>query len=262
MKILNCIIIFILFPVLLLAQNTDYENRGDEFFYKRNQLKNGKYDVFIIDQALKNYNEALKKNPYNDELLYKYTKAIDFKYTMLPLKWDAEEKEKIFEDLIEKLERCYKKKPNSKYINCALARMWGRYGELIGVLSVAKKGIAGTIKEHALKLYKKDKSFEHHSACLVLGRMHYKVPVIPLFLTWPDMDDSKKYLEEAYKNEPDLLIVQFFLADTLYELDEINQAKKLFKSVMKAKIDPEFYFEQLKTKNDCKKRMKELGIIK
>lgn len=262
MKYCLCFYFFLLTAGSVFAQDMDYIRTADQYYQKRNSPDpaGGKLNMVNIDKAIMHYEKVLKLFPHNDELLYKYSRAVDFKYTLLPLNWNENTRRKIFEDLIEKLEQCYEKKPDSVYLNCSLARIWGRYGELLGGLTAARKGVAGKIKGYAEKLYKLDKTFDHYSAGLILGRLHYKAPTIPLLLTWPDMNESKKYLEEVYQNHSDFLFACFFLADTLYELGEKKRAIQLYKKVMSVPIDPDLYYEQLNVKKQCEIRMKELGL--
>lgn len=255
-KIILFICNFVL-PVLIYSTNSIY--MGDKFYNEKNKLINGKPDISVINKAINYYKQALKEEPDKEIVLYKLTKAINFKFNYLPTEISESEKEKEYEWLLNKIKRVYNKK--SKYLNYSLALLWGRYGELIGIMTAAKKGIAGKIKEAAERLYKIDKKFEEHFASLILGRLHYKTPKIPFILTWPDLDKSKKYLYEVIKFHPDNYWAKFYLADTLYELDEVEKAKQYYKQILDMKIPPQKYFEYLSLKKECKLRVQELGLL-
>ncbi len=256
------LVILIIYAGSSFGETNDFILQGDKYYNERNKYKSPQKSLNVINKSINFYELGLKKNKYDDILLYKITRALNFKYNYLPIKVGDDIKEKQYKKIIDIAERLYKKKPKSKYLNYSLALLWGRYGELIGVLSAAKNGIAGKIKKYAEQLYKIDKSFENYSAGLILGRLHYKTPSIPLILGWPDTDDSKKYLTEVVKNKPNFYWGKFFLADTLYELGKKDLSEKYFNEVKKMKIPPKLYFEDLKLKKDCLKRMKELGIDK
>lgn len=254
--------IIIFFFSLSLYAIKNLEKEGDEFYNNRNISKNPVKSKEIISESIKYYKEALKNNPGNDILLYKLTKAINFKYNYLPLKFSKIEKIKTYKSLLSKLNKAYKNNKNSKYLNYSLALIWGRYGELIGVLKAAKTGIAGKIKKYGERLYKLDKKFEDGIAGVILGRLHYKTPSIPFILSWPDMNKSEKYLRESAKLFPNNYWAKFYLADTLYNNEKIEEAKKYYKEILNISPDKNNYFEILAVKNSCKKRVKELNLFK
>lgn len=241
----------LLFFCGVLVASEEYEAMGDNFYQNRNQLKNGKPNVEIIDNAIYYYEKALKEKKLSDVFIFKYAKAVDFKYHYLVK--DEGKKEKKYESLVTLLNENYAKYTNSKYMNYAMFLIFGRYSELIGYATAGRKGLSKIIKKSAEKLYNIDKKFEHYSACIALGRMHYKAPYIPFILTWPDIKKSKKYLEEAVKAEPNNLVARYFLADTLYEIGDKERAKKYYDSVIKAKPSKERYLEDLSIIEECKK---------
>lgn len=235
--------------------------RGNDFFNQRNILKNKTIDSEQINKAIYHYEKALAIDPANEEVWYKYSRAVDFKYSFLK-KQNTGEKEKKYKELIVKLEEQHKKKKESKYLNYALALIWGRYGQMIGVLSAAKNGVGTRIKEYGETLYKVDKHFNNCAAGILLGRLHYKAPYIPLILSWPDKKKSEKYLTEVVENCLDNFRGKFYLADTLYELDKKEMAEKYFNEVFQLKPREETYLEDKDLIQMCKMRMTELGLLK
>lgn len=247
---MKSLIILFLIPLKIFASN--FESEGDEFFSKRNILKNGKVDITMIENSIMCYSNALQ-NYTNDVLLYKYVKAIDFKLHYLVN--DSNIREKAYKSLIYILEKNYEKYKNSKYMNFALSLVWGRYGEELGGVKAAKNGIVSKVKFYTEKLYSIDKSFEDYAACLILGRMNYKAPKIPFLLNWPSLEKSEKYLKEALENT-DSIAAKFYLAETLYKLEKYTEAKKLFNEVLKTIPKTENYLEDLEIINECQKYKK------
>ncbi len=236
--------------------------QADELFNSRNiPIEGNKPDVKKIEKAINLYKSALKNaDKDRDIILYKLTKAIDFKYFILDNNYKKSEIKKVYSELIESLLKELKTKPNSKYLNYSISLAYGRYATLIGVFTAARKGMAGKIKKYTLRLYKIDKNFENCFAPMMMGRIHFKTPKIPLLLNWPSNKKSKKYLEEALKDCKNYYYIHFFLADTLYKLGYKNRALKYYKTVLDFKIRDEFRFEDLSLKKECSQRLKELKI--
>ena len=235
-----------------------YLEKGIYFYNLRNNSKDINIAVSNINLAIENFNLALKEEPKNELLLYYLAKSIEFKYAVLPLNFSKETCNNVFIDMIKKLENSYKE--DSKFLNYALILMWGRYGENMSLIEAAKKGIANVIKKYGERLYKLDKKFENGAACLVLGRLHYKTPSIPFVLTWPSLKESKKYLKEGISLFPNSLWLNFYIADTLYELNEKDDAKVYYRKVLEFVPRPENYFEDLNCKKLCEVRVKELNL--
>ena len=102
------LIILFLFAQVACSDTENFEEIGDKFYNMRNVLKNDKPNVTIIEDAIQNYKKALEKNASNDVLIYKYARAIEFKYGYI-IKGEHKEKKKVYQDLIELLEKNYKK---------------------------------------------------------------------------------------------------------------------------------------------------------
>jgi len=252
--------IFIFFNIFMFSNST--LQQADELFNLRNiPIEGNKPDVNKIDKAINLYKMALNKAVEDrDIIIYKLTKAIDFKYFILINNYNKSEIKKVYSELINTLLKELKVKPNSKYLNYSISLAYGRYATLIGVLTAARKGMAGKIKKYTLRLYNIDKNFENCFAPMMMGRIHFKTPKIPLFLNWPSNKKSKKYLEEALKNCKNYYYIHFFLADTLYKLGFKKRALKYYKMVLDFKIRDDLRFEDISLKNECKQRLKELKI--
>ncbi len=260
--VFSFILFFITAPILVFGEQNNFLKAGDEYFSQRNKVIQPSKSLKLVEKALENYKKALKSGENIDVVLFKYARGLNFKNNYLPVNISESKKIKEYKFAIDLLEKEYKKHPESKYINYSLALLWGRYGELIGVLNAARKGVAGKIKKYAENLYRIDKGFNGYSAGLILGRLHYKTPSIPFLLSWPDLKKSKKFLQEVLEKgtEDSVNWAKFFLADTLYKLGETKKAGELYNDLLNMKINKSLYFEELKLKKDCRKRMQELNI--
>jgi hypothetical protein len=191
--------------------------QADALFDARGSVTDTASALIAADRCIDAYKKLLDAG-INDELLFKYLKAVDFKYSNLVR--DIEPRKQVYKDTIAIVDKycggntfC----ASSNYISYCYMTLWGRYGDMIDIMEAATSGIAGKVKDNAEKLYTSDKTFKDHVASLVLGRLHYKAPNIFLIMTWPDKNLSKKYLEEYVAANPGSLQGKFFLADTLWE---------------------------------------------
>ncbi len=237
----------------------DFVKEGDKYFGMRNSITNTADDLANIDRAVENYKAAFDADKANEKLLYKYAKALDFKYRYLTA--TAEEKKVKYEELSREFEPLGATMSKTKEFNYVMALMWARRGDVTpNVLEAAKEGVADKIKGYAEALYNQDKTFDNYATCLILGRLHYKSPNIPFILGWPDKNKSKEYLEEIYKARPDDTEARFFLADTYWELGKKDEATKLYKEVSKASPRKDWWYYDTASIEKCKARMTELGI--
>ncbi len=258
------LIIFLFWFGTLFAETYDnFIKQGDFYFNKKNSITETTKAIDSINKAIYFYEKALQQK--EDEIIfYKLTKAIDFKYNFLVVsdkfrqeKWD------ILKSLIDKINKyCEKNNCNdSKYIIYSLAILTGRFGELLNIMEAASDGTADKIKKYGEKLLNLDETFEHQAAYIILGRLHFKAPNIVFLLSWPDKKRSKEYLEKYLQKEPESLTGMYFLADTLYELEEKEKAKELYKKVLKAKLRKDFYYEDLNAQKEIKEKIKEYSIV-
>ena len=259
-RIAQAVLVFnlVMFLQVSYAQQETFEDIGDRYYNMRNILKGARPQEEYIENAISNYRKALENSPSDERIIFKYFKANDF-YCMYFVE-KKDKKKLIYRDLIKTVEKNYSGNAKSPYLNYCLAVAWGRYGELLNILDAAKSGVAGKIKKYAENLYAADKNFNNCVAGLILGRLYYQAPRIPVILTWPDVKKSKKYLEECVASCPASLQGKYYLADTLYELKETEEAQKYYNEVISAACREEFLLEDREIQKGCTERMKALGI--
>ena len=240
------------------------EQEADAAYDARNAVTDTAGAAAAADLCIEKYKKAAETAP-SDELIYKYVRAVDFKnYNLVK---DDDARKQAYKDMLDIVDKYCAGNTNcasSHYIAYCYMTLWGRYGDIINVMEAATSGIAGKVKDNAEKLYAIEKPFKDYAACLALGRLHWKAPNIPIIMTWPDKNLSKKYLEEyaaEYNAEnPDALIGKFFLADTLWDTGDKEKAAALYKEVMNTPARKDCYWEDVKAKEICGARMKEQGI--
>jgi hypothetical protein len=264
MKKIIIVFFILVFTALNIAAKTPApvqspEQEGDARFARRNSITDTAADLINMLEAVEFYRKAYEHNPADEKLFLKFGKAYDFTYSFLT--GTAEEKKKAYETFIAQYGSAGKTITATKEYNYVMAVMWARKGDMTAnQLEAAKDGVADTIRKYAEALYNIDKTFEGYAAGHILGRLHYKSPNIVFVLKWPNKNKSREYLEEILKAEPDDTEVKYFLADTLWELDKKEEAKRLYISVSNGAPRREFrYYDNLAIKN-CRDRMKELHL--
>jgi tetratricopeptide (TPR) repeat protein len=237
------------------------EDQADKMFAERNDVTDTAKALENADKCIEAYRQILSAAK-TDALIFKYVKAADFKYYNLVQ--DPEQRKQAYKDMITMLDKFCEGNTLCASSNCVsycYMTLWGRYGDIIDVMEAATSGIAGKVKENAEKLYASDKTFKDYAASIALGRLHFKAPNILLIMTWPDKNESRKYLEEFVMANHESLIGKLFLADTLWDLGDRVKAAGLYKEVNGTKPRPGEYFEDMRAKELNAARMKEQGII-
>jgi len=252
-------LLLFIFASRLLADDQDsLLDQGEKIFYSMNSTTVAAKAIEAMDNALAIYKLCMAKGQ-NEKVLYDYTEDINLKYYYLDA-GTKDDKFKAYDDTIKLIEVSGLDPENSAVYNYCLALMWARRGDIMDLFDAARNGVADKIKNYAEKAYKLDKTIDKNSVMLILGRLHYKSPNIPLLLTWPDKQKSKTYLEEALKADLSSLMAQFYLADTLWELGEKDQAVKYYNQVTSTAARQDDYWKDMKIKSLCSDRIKELGI--
>jgi len=133
------------------APKEGYQKIGDEFYAKRaDGFKNGLVDSSIISNALGAYQKAYALGNDSEELAVKLLRATYF-YTTYAEKTPAKQK-KALTNAMEIGEEVLKQYPSSVALNYQMAGAWGTWGELNGIFSSARKGVADKAKHRVYLL--------------------------------------------------------------------------------------------------------------
>jgi len=113
----------------------------------------------------------------------------------------------------------------------------------------------GPIKEALEKVLKIDPAFQHGSADRALGRWYQRVPG----LFGGSKRKSLEHLQRSLTYNPDSTISNFFLAETLIDMDRDAEAKAALQKVLDAPIDSEWAPEDREFKEKARVRLQELS---
>jgi tetratricopeptide (TPR) repeat protein len=242
------------------VQAREFEKLGDRAEAQLAKTRDTARAIGLADRALDDYKKAIAIDSADEKLVHKYVKIIEIKYNLLiPDNEMEEEKKKVYSETLSMLERLYPGQNNSIYADFDISLLLILNNINYNIVQAIV--VANRIRDLCEKIYNEDRTFEDYSALAALGRLNYLAPNIPFILGWPDKAKSKQYLEEALKAEPDSLLIKYFLAETLYALNEKERAEEYFREVVSAAPRDDYdYFQDKKTQLNCGIRMKELGL--
>lgn len=206
--------------------------QGVVFFDKRAEKHEGlKVDSTNINLAIKNFKKALKDKTKNEEatdyllLCYYYKAAFVVR--------DKEEQKKNYFIGQTLGTTAIKKFPKNKGILLWYIANMSKYGEAKGIVSSAKNGLADKIKTHTEKLMELDPKFSDGAPYRIMGVINYKVPYIPLFLTWPSKQKAEEYLKNALTINSKNISNLYYYAEFLVEEKRESEAKVLLNKILK-----------------------------
>jgi len=207
-------------------------DQGVNYFNKRAEIHQGlKVDSTNINLAIDYFKKALKNSDTKEDatdymLLCYYYKAA------FVVRTKADQMKNYF---IGKTlgEYAIKEYPKNKGILLWYIANVSKYGEAKGIVSSAKNGLADKIKTHTEKLLVLDPEFADGAPYRIMGVINYKVPYIPLFLTWPSKENAEKYLKKALKVNPISTSNLYYYSEFLVEEKRYEEAKRLLSKLLK-----------------------------
>ncbi len=103
----------------------------------------------------------------------------------------------------------------------------GNYGDAIGVPKALMQGVEAPFVAHVKASERLVPAIDQGGPTMTLGRYHFKLP-------WPkqDTDASVKLLRSVIAQHPKNLRARYYLADTLLEEDQPQEAKRLLDEVL------------------------------
>ena len=121
-------------------------------------------------------------------------------------------------------------KPNDVHGQYQAGTGIGLYSEGVGILTALAQGLEGKFRDRLQAALKIDKDYLDGAPQVVWGRYFFKLP-------WPkrDVDESVKVLQEAMESHPNNMRARIYLADSLWENDKRDEAKRLAQDVLDAK---------------------------
>ncbi|MBV6484963.1 MAG: hypothetical protein KFKLKKLM_01501 [Flavobacteriales bacterium] len=252
---------FIFIAVLVCGFNsikaqTDLQ-KGIDFFDKRAENHEGlKVDSTNINKAIAYFNKALQVKADNERaydylLLSYYYKGAFVVRTKADQKLAYLKGKQLGEEAI-------KKYPKNKAILLWYIANFSKYGEANGIVSSAKDGLADKVKMYAERLFAMDSTFADGAPHKLLGVINYKVPHIPLFITWPSKKVAEYHLKKALAVNPKSISNLYFYAEFLTEMKRNAEAKLLLNRVINSKPRLDAIIEDLYDMNQAKKLLEKI----
>jgi tetratricopeptide (TPR) repeat protein len=254
MKSLLLISLVATFCLTNLMAQTALE-KADSLYAKRSE----KYDANSlladpanIDQAIELYKQAVENSAGKEkaEATWKLIRAYYFKgdYTT----GDSEEKKRIYDLGKELGEKAIEEYPDNPGVFLFTAIVWGVWGEEHGILSAARKGVAGKIKDYCEKVIELDPTFDNAGGYRVLGRVYFKAPKIWPILRWPSNEKAIELLNKSLEIAPNNIITRQFLAEVLYKEDQKEKAMQLLEDALDNSDGGVGKLEDLSTREEMK----------
>lgn len=230
---------------------------GDSFFSQRAVGHTGdRATTAPILRAISSYSSAYNDENQSPELAIKIMKSIYF-YIAYAEKNVKKRKEALWK-AIKLGEEALKKYPDSVGINYWMGGCWGRWGEINGVFTSARMGVAAKIRYYAQRTIELDPAYADGGGYRTFGILHSKAPKIPLILPWPSNKEAVKYLTKAVEAGPENLTNHLYYAESLAKIGQIQKAISHLEKVVNAEIDPEKLIEELKDKREAQSLLENL----
>lgn len=207
-------------------------NQGVNYYKKRAEIHTGlKVDSTNINKAIESFKKSLKTN--NEESLEYLLECFYYKGAFV----ESEKSQQKQTWLTGKMlgEKAIKKYPKNKKILLWFIANYSKYGEAQGVVASAKNGLADKIKTYAERLLDLDPKFNDGAAYKLLGVINYKVPKIPLIISWPSKEKAENFLIKALKENPKSVSNLYYYAEFLVEEKRETEAKVLLNKIVKTK---------------------------
>jgi len=223
---------------------------GDELFAKRAEGHEADWaNVEIAEKALNSYLKAYESGGKPPELAVKVLKAAYFYGTYAEK--DAKKQKEAFAKAVDIGKEALEKNPDDVSLNYQMAGNLGRWGEVNGIMASARAGVADSIKGYAEKVVRLDPAYGEAGGYRTMGRLHFKAPYIPFFLSWPDKKEALKYLRQAVEVGPDNLTNHLFYAESLHKEKSFDEALSHLDRVISAKVNASREVEDLRDKKDA-----------
>jgi tetratricopeptide (TPR) repeat protein len=233
----------LLLPATLAAQAdaTAAITAGDAAYARRAEGHQGpKAQPGPINEAIADFERAVKEQPDRLEGAWKLLRALHFKGEFVAR--TSDEKQKIFargkevsEAAIDRLvkrvggrakldamtpaqaAKALAEVPEAKPVYLWAAVHWGLWGDVFGRLAAARQGVGDRVRAYSEILIALDERYEDAGGHRVLGRLHTLAPKVPFVTGWVDRDKAVSELRRAVALGPDNLDNHLFLAEALFD---------------------------------------------
>jgi len=207
-----------------------------------------------INNAIKFGRQALQNPSTEAQAAVILLKSYHYKAKYVPMAED--EKQELL-----KKGRDFGKKMTERYPDNEAIKFWymgnlGSYGQTLGVVSAARQGIVNKIKAICEELMQTAPEYDEGGPYRVLGVLHFKLPNIPLVISWPDDGVGLDYLEKAADIAPENPANLYYYARLLYEEGYYDKAKEVMKGVTQRKPRNKHLLEERTTLKKARQHYK------
>jgi tetratricopeptide (TPR) repeat protein len=257
-----------------LAAQTDPMAAGDAAWARRADGHQGAKAIpGPVDEAIADYERAVKEQPERLEGTWKLLRALHFKGDFTTDSSAAKQKafargKEVAEAGIDRLARrtaggrqkldamspaqaakAVAGVPEAKPLFLWAAVHWGLWGDAFGRMAAARQGVGDRVKRYSETLIALDEGYEDAGGHRILGRLHTLAPKVPFFTGWVDRGKAVSELRRAVALGPDNFDNHVFLAEALLEHqpDKAAEAREILRRLLARKPSPELVVEQEKS---------------
>lgn len=252
---------FLLIAIFVFGFNsinaqTDLQ-KGIDFFDKRAEKHEGlKVDSTNINKAIESFQKALTSKADN-ERAYDYLLLSYYYKGAFVVRTKSDQKNAYLKGK-QLGEEAIKKYPKNKAILLWYIANFIKYGEANGIVASARDGLADKIKMYSERLFAMDSTFADGAPHKLLGVINYKVPNIPLLISWPSKKVAEYHLKKALAINPKSISNLYFYAEFLVEVKRHAEAKVLLNRVINSKPRLDAIIEDLYDIAQAKKLLEKL----
>jgi tetratricopeptide (TPR) repeat protein len=273
------LVLLLLFSISTgLAAQTDPIAAGDAAWARRADGHQGARAVpGPVDEAIADYERAVKEQPERLEGTWKLLRALHFKGDFTTDSSEARQKtfargKEVAEAGIDRLARraggrqkldamspaqgakAVAGVPEARPLFLWAAVHWGLWGDAFGRLAAARQGVGDRVKRYSETLTALDERYEDAAGHRILGRLHTLAPKVPFFTGWVDRGKAVSELRRAVALGPDNFDNHLFLAEALFEHqpDKAAEAREILRRLLARKPSPELAVEQEKSLADAR----------
>jgi tetratricopeptide (TPR) repeat protein len=268
-----CLLLALAAPLSLTAQ-PDPIAAGDAAWARRAEgRQGGKAAAGPIDEAVADFERAVREQPDRLEGSWKLLRALHFKGEFTTDSNEA--KQRVFgrgKEVAEAaLDRLAKRAagsrakldalsptqaakavggaPEAKPILLWAAVHWGLWGDVFGRLAAARQGAGDRVRRYSETLIALDERYEDAGGHRVLGRLHTLAPKVPFVTGWIDRGKAVSELRRAVALGPDNFDNHLFLAEALldHQPDKAAEAREILHRLLARQPTPELVVEQEKS---------------
>ncbi len=258
----SVIALFICWLTIPLSGQEDPLARGDAAWARRAEGQvNGRAADAPISAAVAAYEEALRRQPENLEVMWKLLRALYFRGEFTTEDPDAKQeifdrgrqvseaaldrlaarvsgrvggRKKLDKMTPEELCEAFREVPEAVPIYYWGGVHWGLWGEVFGKIAAARQGVGQRIRDYSLVVIGlAPAEYEDAGGYRLLGRLHTVAPKIPFFTGWINREAAIRELRRAVEIGPAEPYNAFYLADALlqYQKDRKHEAIELLREL-------------------------------